>query len=40
MRRLAFPSTVGTSSDTPALRKQRGAFFTPYEIAEFTAGRS
>jgi adenine-specific DNA-methyltransferase len=29
---------VGTSSDTPALRKQRGAFFTPYEIAEFTAG--
>jgi adenine-specific DNA-methyltransferase len=29
---------VGTSRDTPALRKQRGAFFTPYEIAEFTAG--
>src|SRR4051812_21856487 len=29
---------VGTNSDTPALRKQRGAFFTPYEIAEFTAG--
>lgn len=24
--------------DSPLLRKQRGAFFTPYEIAEFTAG--
>jgi adenine-specific DNA-methyltransferase len=24
--------------DSPELRKQRGAFFTPYEIADFTAG--
>lgn len=24
-------------ADSPALRKRRGAFFTPYEIAEFTA---
>ncbi|MDA0163142.1 N-6 DNA methylase [Solirubrobacter ginsenosidimutans] len=24
--------------DSPALRKQRGAFFTPFEIADFTAG--
>lgn len=24
--------------DSPGLRKQRGAFFTPYEIADFTAG--
>jgi tRNA1(Val) A37 N6-methylase TrmN6 len=26
------------SGDRPELRKQRGAFFTPYEIADFTAG--
>lgn len=34
---MAAPARI-LPGDSPPLRKQRGAFFTPYEIAEFTAG--